>query len=910
MKHIWKPVNNIIINVIACVMIGGLLAIDTKNIFFCIGGIVAGILIIQLDNLIVKRYISDEKKRHIVFFILSSVMFLALLVFHALTIKRSQYFLFIVSLASLSPLYNFCGITRFVTITEKTSILKYILGIMLVPFTAFLFYNFYTGTNSKTLYMIVIIAAYYFVLFSLIMIAGLVMKERNIKEKLKTPVADAIITFFVSIVMPITGLVLNRFMYSDQSAYARNQGYFVSYDNSGMFGDFSNPFFYTLVVINGLLLLIPLAKCGKLRLPLFFGRAVCYSFVVYMFIVFLPILPLGIMTLFFIVGIYAFVPLLLARKQWKILSADYKLLQGTHHKKLIAAVFLLGFMTIPSIVTGFMLYDKNNLHSALSYMDTYDVTPNEKVDIAALERTLNARYSRSNRTRLYETGIRTYYSYANIPLVSGIYKWVVFDGKNLDWSYQRQLGALYLDDFYYNYHYGQETDLATLDYYTQNKEDVYISDATHTTLYDESIQAYRTWVDLTLQNINTVKNEYTASFYIPDGVYVSDYYLYVYGEKKMGLLADSRAATAIYKSIVQRALDPGILYYTDQNMLELRVFPFNWREERKTGFELIHQNSFELNLDSHNTIAVEVDTQFDKLETPNAVLLSAEEVNKLPAANKALDYYFIVDCSKSSEPERLFERIDGYCKNYGITDGTLYLTTYRVQKYPLSKLHSITAKPEGGFNLNMAIRDIIKNADGEKTPVILFVTDKKEEQILLPGKLINYASPESPYYYRLSSQTRLTPYSLFANTKKQVVFEPIINPVASYQGHSVVNDGTDQLIILNETIPETSDNQYLNAIALSAENSINAKNSVRNSVRYIQKSFASHILTPSTAFIVVETKEQEEALLKKQEEILAQQEANETAKNLSEPHVLITVLFICLFVIANKRKDKFVPKFR
>lgn len=901
LKNIFCPTYNTIINIAAYSLLGALLSIAFDEAGFVTAGIFVGAALFFLHIFYLRKFQMTTKAQHLVVLTVTIVVLLLLLVYHALTIKRSDYFLLILSLASLSPFYNFCGYVRFTVIDEKTTVVKYILGIMMIPFTAFLIYNHYLGTNYKTIYLIVIVGAYYFVIFALIKIAALIIKEKNLigsadqEAKAHDPV-----TFFLTIFMPVTGLLLNQYMYSYSSQYAKQTGYTFRHQSEGFFGDFSHPIFYGLTIINGISLLIPLVKFDKLRLPIFFMRSIGYSFILYMFVVFLPVFPVGVLALFFIVGIYAFVPLLITWWQGKILLKDYRALIGVYKKKYVTRVFILGMVTLPVILASVFVYDKLNFNRAIAYADQSNTDATGKVDVKALQRTLNSQSAYTYRTRLYGSSIRTYYSYRNIPIISSAYKLFVFKRQKLDYQCQNMLNALFFDGYYYNNSY--DSYMSILDYYSRNKYPVGISDINCQTSYDESIQAYRTWVDIKLENNASDKNEYRTLFTIPDGVYISDYYLYVGDEKKYGLLTDRRAAMTIYRKIVLQQLDPGILHYVDENSLELRVYPFIPYETRETGFELIHKNSLEFLIDGYK-VEARVDDSALELRLPNAVLLSSDEIKKLPPLHKEPEYYFIMDCSENSDMESLSYRILNYCAYREIDNAVLYLSTYRFDKYSVSDINKIKIEKQGGFNLSLAVKDIIKNAGDEKVPIIFFVTDNEDDRIISPKQIRNYASPESENYYRLNSDFSLTPYSLFTNNKSADVQQPIINNVVSYNGSAVVNDGTDKLIVLNEEIPERESNQYLEAAALAVEYKINMKNGVKNPLSYIKKSFLSHILTPSTAFIVVETKEQEEELLKLQEEILKKQELMES-NNLSEPHTGALAVLVCLYIVFARVRSK------
>ncbi|MDR2903368.1 MAG: hypothetical protein LBU77_02505, partial [Clostridiales bacterium] len=218
---------------------------------------------------------------------------------------------------------------------------------------------------------------------------------------------------------------------------------------------------------------------------------------------------------------------------------------------------------------------------------------------------------------------------------------------------------------------------------------------------------------------------------------------------------------------------------------------------------------------------------------------------------------------------------------------------------------------EGGFNLHLAMQDIMKNADPEKTPVILFATDEDESMVYIPKRMKNHAYPELEFYYRLTESPYaanliLTPYSLITNYKFDTVTRPTVKQARAYQGKAVISDGRDRLVILNETPAEQTNNPYLDAMALAVEGKINLKNGVKNPLGYIKRSFLSHVLTPATAFIVVETKQQEEDLLALQEKILKADAEQENGPSLAEPSLGALLLTVCLYLLISKKRKRCV----
>lgn len=89
-----------------------------------------------------------------------------------------------------------------------------------------------------------------------------------------------------------------------------------------------------------------------------------------------------------------------------------------------------------------------------------------------------------------------------------------------------------------------------------------------------------------------------------------------------------------------------MLFYRDDGLLDLRVFPFAAGETRYTGFEIIHGNSFDFEIDGHR-----VDVQGSEiLETVYAqdstvMAIPAQIKKQLPKYYRKPIYHFIVDNS-------------------------------------------------------------------------------------------------------------------------------------------------------------------------------------------------------------------------------------------------------------------------
>jgi hypothetical protein len=179
---------------------------------------------------------------------------------------------------------------------------------------------------------------------------------------------------------------------------------------------------------------------------------------------------------------------------------------------------------------------------------------------------------------------------------------------------------------------------------------------------------------------------------------------------------------------------------------------------------------------------------------------------------------------------------------------------------------------EGGFNLPLAMEAIYKdNVDADsRFPVIIAVSDNiRRAPPFDRGDLIK-RFPESAYYYNLGYDLSLTPYSLQNNGRLDIVQSPIIGKALTYGGYAVA-DGETGEIVSDLNFDGYTDNAYLNALILygkgfSSDESIHGAHYAQTEL--IRDSFRQRILTKHTAFTVLETAEQERALLELQTKFL------------------------------------------
>lgn len=768
-------------------------------------------------------------------------------------------------IASVPVIYNIMGIANFISLENKKGIMGYIVGIIAAPIITLFIFNIFMGSNFESIQMISVISMYYAIIFMIIHICFVLLSSKKIDIEDETySRTHQIVTCILGLFLPLIGLMINLT--------------YVIYD-------FSSPIFFIIALINGALLLIPIPKDQNLRLFLFYLKSVGYGFILYFFIVFIPLMPIGLLLIVFVVGILVFAPSLITFWQGRILLKDWKALRSNFNNLLVIAVFFIGVFTLPLVLLTFMYSDRPNLTNAIEYIHENGLEK-RSVNLSALERSLNfiedSYLFSGRRTNFLDLDMG--FQEGSMPIISNVYSKIVLRGGTLSQNSLNGLKSIFFD----------ENIPDDRNPWTPNNN-VQLYDYKVETTYDPTISAYRSWINLQIKNnYENGWTEYKTEFTLPEGAFISDYYLYVNSEKKEGILADDRAATFVYNKIVSRSLDPGILHYINENTIELKVFPLAELEIRKTGFEVIHKSSLDLVIDG-KTMNLKGDDGFSELNAGNVRLLSSKFIDDLPLIDRSPEYNFVIDCSKNSDVEFLKKQVLNYAKEFNIEHANVYFASYRVTRSNSNDFNDVTFKKEGGFNLNLAIKNILGNTDAKRFPIIIAVTENMPNSVFYENTK-SYLFPESLYYYGLNYDFTLTPYS-FVNSKKQgKVKEPIITAAVSYDGTAVKKDGKDHLVLFEDKKDDLGQNQYENALILYGQN-----NDDKDVISNVRDSFRSNVLTKNTAFIVVETEEQEKELLSYQEKLFSSENIDETpTQNLSEPPFFILIIIVVLFGILKK----------
>ena len=265
------------------------------------------------------------------------------------------------------------------------------------------------------------------------------------------------------------------------------------------------------------------------------------------------------------------------------LSKDFTYLKGYFSKNAIWFISLIGFLIIPIFITSSYLKDKTVLNETLDYIYNPDYSKDYEINKVSLQTTLNVVKHHKDRNQDVIFG-------SQIPYLSSYFNWLVLDNLTISDAKINTIEKIFFGSTSF------ELRLENI----QN-DNVKITNISTKSTFDKSQNAWLSWVDLEIKNNseNTWFSEYSTTIKLPEGSWISDYYLYVGNKKEFGILAEKKSALWVFSNIRNENRDPGILYYLTGNKVAFRVFPFAKSEVRKTGIQILHKEPISFTLDNN-----------------------------------------------------------------------------------------------------------------------------------------------------------------------------------------------------------------------------------------------------------------------------------------------------------------------
>jgi len=376
--------------------------------------LIISIIFISLGFLTILYYLFFNKNRElrkVDFWIIAIISVIIVFIFIICTydIDRINNLTMPILIASIPVVYNIMGIASFVSLDDEYGIGPYIIAIFIIPFIITRLSGFILVSSFGSIQVILEKLSWYIIVFLILHICFSVYKRRLINDKkVSYGMAHYITTFMLGLFLPIAGLALNLVV---------------------KLFDFSSPIFFVIAIINGTLLLLPIPENKNARLLLFYLKSVGYCYILYFFIVFIPLFQVGLIAIFLIVGLLIIAPPLIAFWQGRLLFKEWKALKSSFNSLLISAVFLIGILTIPIVFVIVSYNDRINLVNAIEYTRGNNIKK-ESINVSALKRSLdliNGDYSSCNWSD-FLTGNT---GEGSTPLIPYVYNKIVFQGETL-----------------------------------------------------------------------------------------------------------------------------------------------------------------------------------------------------------------------------------------------------------------------------------------------------------------------------------------------------------------------------------------------------------------------------------------------------------------------------------------------
>ena len=808
----------------------------------------------------------------------------------------------------------FVLVVHFTSESKKHKAWKNFLAALLVPILWYVFiqviFPLWKPVKNDfflhTLIIFIIIGTMAFLFFLIRGILILTIKKSDFLHKYqllwKIPVA---------IVFPLTGLAINNGHLISEYAIG-----------SGVFGDFSNSWFYILAFLNGLLLCLPDIQNKIYRVILFIGRSITFTFSFYFFVIFLPFLPLSVLAIVAAgAGFLMLSPLILMVIHISQLSKDYRFLKNFYSQKLIWPSSLASLFVIPLYIIASFLIDKNVLNETLNYLYHPDYSKTYNIDKNSLRSTLGVIKYHKDRGRELIFG-------KQIPYLSSYFNWIVLDNMTLSDSKINQIEKVFLGETSFNLWSSDDI----------RNENVTISDIKSHSRYDSTQNVWVSWIDLeiTNHNSNSWGAEYATTIKLPEGCWISNYYLFVGDKKEMGILAEKKSAMWVFSQIRNTNRDPGILYYLTGNKVAFRVFPFGNNEVRKTGIEFIHKEPTRLNIDNHTVQLGDTSLSIaDKtFKNKSVIYVSPKEKQKLKKVNREPYYHFIVDISKGKEKFRdnFIEKIEQFLlDNKALAeDAQISFTNFNATTIPThERWKEIYSKQqfEGGFFLERTVKTVLINSYKKKNnsyPVIVAVTDSIENSILEKDfSDLEFTFPDCNIFFSLDEIGALQTHSLVDDPLKPVeeydmgsFYKTVLKYSPDKNSVEYLPDNNEpSIILINDLLKVSEDDihekNWKSALIMQAKwrsQILHPETSNQEWYNHVKYSFISKIMTPVTSYLVVENEAQKAMLKKKQEDVLSSKQSldlNEDAQRMSEPELIVLILLMLLLVLVHKfRKNQ------
>ena len=804
----------------------------------------------------------------------------------------------------------FVLVHQFTPNSNEKAAWKNIVFAILIPILAYLFFQvifpLWKPINNDFEEHVFIV---FIICFTILFLFFLIRFVYIISEKQKSTLSKYQLLWKIpiSIIFPLLGLALNGNFFQNE----------FNSVTSGIFGDFSSFWFFFLAVLNGIFICLPSKENKLYRLILFALRSFTFAYTIYFFLVFLPFLPISLVAVIaFGIGFLMLTPLVLFVLHSNELSKDFTFLLQFYSKYKLLLILSVSLLILPTFITLKYLNNKQNLEQSLNYVYNPNYSQTTEIDYDALKKSISEIKMRRSRSNDFIVN-------GDTPYLSNYYNWLVLDNLTLSERKIETLERVITDEKYHYYDRLRSEDTC-----------VQMTAISTKSTYDYKQKAWLTWVDLELTNTNQEfgMNEYLTTFNLPDGCWISDYYLYIDKRKEMGILAEKKSALWVYSNILNENKDPGLLYFLTGNKVAFRVFPFEESQVRKTGIQFLHKEPVQLTIDGKTiTLGNETHKLKQIVENETGIYISANQKKKLKKVNRQPYFHFIVDVSNplklskyKHEVQQMVNKNTTLSKKARITCVSSKVTNFSVKQDWEKGI--LGAETKGGFFLERgfqkAFYDLSQN-QSSTFPIFIVISDHLNRAIIQNDFADwKFVFPENDNFYHLNKNRQFDVHLLVHNPK-EIVEEnaelKLQNEVIAFKKH-------------NKTIAYLPDNQEPSLIVKDSPKLLDKKEmkqrnwttamQLQASMRYliihpekvesnwrmlVKNSFESKIMTPYTSYLVVENQAQKNALLRKQKQVLSSKKSfdlDEDSSEMSEPGFVMLSLFVGVLLFLKYKRNK------
>jgi hypothetical protein len=686
--------------------------------------------------------------------------------------------------------------------------------------------------------------------------------------------------FLITLVLPLLGLCVNTGLF--MNGFGSN--------STGIFGNFNTPWFYGLAVLNGVLLCVPSPAAPGGRLALLAARGALLGYTGYFFLVFLPFLPLSLVAVIAIgTGFLMLAPLVLLVVHLRVLADDVAALQTQVARWVPRAVLLGSLAVLPLLLTADYYHDRRVLHAALAYVYTPSYTQAYDLDAASLGRTLAV-------VRQHKENNFDFFMGSQQPYLSAYYNWLVLDNLMLSENKITALESVFAPS--------PAASPAITASFVNNVPAApnapVLRQLAARSAYDARQQAWVSWVDLAVSNASPAQQvgEYSTTFELPAGCWVSDYYLDIEGRREPGILAEKKAAEWVYTQIVQENTrrDPGLLAYASPDQLRLQVYPVLGDTPRRTGIQLLHKDPVALTIDGQTVTLGQPGTvppTTAPVATPGGavVYLSAAAKQHLPLVQRQPYYHFLLDASaaKAGRKAAYKEWVTAFLQQHKsaapsrFTLVNTYATPVPAGADWQRQLDDFANA--GGCYLTGAVQRTLAEAQlhpAARYPVLVVVTDSLASAVLASDfATFAPAYPEGATFLKLGPGGQAVAHSLRTASAQPLAAEVTASavrawPTAAHPQAYLPDDARPSVVLAQPAAglapPPASLTRWQAGLLLRGHSQWQALHPAEADAQHLaftQASFQHRILTPLTAFLALENEAQKAALHRKQSETLA-----------------------------------------